>query len=71
MNHKKYVPDISSFFSEKTKLTLDDIVKLPPIEQETVSFERNDLYSGSVQRMYCRNVNRKRRRYKKIKRTYP
>ena len=73
MDTKKYIPDVSAFFEGERKLTVDDIFKLPSIEQETVSFAKNDIYLGRTQNLYKnnKNVKRKCRRRGKFKRTYP
>ena len=44
MDVERYVPDISAFFAGEKRLTVEDMVELPVIRQETVPFKRNDLY---------------------------
>lgn len=72
MNTKRYIPDISSFFDESRKLTINDIFNSPALVQEIVSFDKNDLYSASVQgSQKNNNIKRKHRRCRNFKRTYP
>ena len=80
MNDKNaYIPDVSSFFSDGKKYDIKDIMNRLPIEQETVTFEINDIYSGAAveinfnnDQRYTGNCRKKRGRRKfntKFKRT--
>lgn len=74
---KGYVPDISLFFADGRKATIEDILKLSIPEQESVILKQNDMYidngkPAAFNRMSHRRKNGfKKRQKRKFKRTYP
>lgn len=48
MQKKGYVPDVSLFFGNEKKLSVDDFLNLRIPEQETVTFNQDDLYIHTV-----------------------